>query len=106
MMAGWSASAVAGGFLLDHHGFGFTFIITAVLQARAATTTTTRASPTLERLHMVVCPSYTCQRIASLWYPPACSIMLATDGHHDCSGAGVSWRHQVASDGTAVLRSS
>ena len=34
MMAGWSASAVAGGFLLDHHGFGFTFIITAVLQAR------------------------------------------------------------------------
>ncbi len=36
MMAGWSASAVAGGFLLDHHGFGFTFIITAVLQERSS----------------------------------------------------------------------
>ena len=32
MIAGWSASAVLGGFLLDHHGFGTTFTITAVLQ--------------------------------------------------------------------------
>lgn len=36
MMAGWSASAVVGGFLLDHHGFGTTFTITAVLQVTAA----------------------------------------------------------------------
>ena len=43
MMAGWSASAVAGGFLLDHHGFGFTFIITAVLQARLTRTSTANA---------------------------------------------------------------
>lgn len=36
MMAGWSASAVVGGFLLDHHGFGTTFTITAVLQVSAS----------------------------------------------------------------------